>query len=905
MTTLSVSESITLSLFERHIKQALRLFDQPERLGQESPLASPYVLGRAMRDLPRPITARARGDLLRASIRAAAARLWGGPPPSTHQAMLDAIIEARRNPDDPRYAYVVLELRCFNDCITPNRTSDIWEQSHLLPGSKSQHYRDFDATVKCLSRVLLDDLRPLIRPERPQPPETLYGYGPAVDQLAGALGQSQSVTLIGPGGIGKTSVAATALERLSGRPTFWYTLRPGFNDGIGSLLFALGAFLHEQGASNLWQHLAATNGLVGDLNLAAGLLRQDLGSLTTHPPLLCIDDMEHMVAAGLEPLVPAHAQLMDLIDGLRGNTTMLLITQRPLPASGPQLELKGLDLVGIAELWRDAGLPLAPEQVGQLYTYTGGNPRLLLLLLALQRSGEEPLAELADGEAISSLLPAFQRLWRRLTPEERRTLQRLAVYRNYAPEDLLPAGALESLSRLRLIERDSAGGVALLPALAPIVRNDLTPDEQRALHGDAAIARLERGEYTAAAYHFAQGGQEREALRAWFPHMAHALARGEADLARPIFAAIEHQRLGLAERKALDLIRAELRQYAGEHEQGLRELDQADWSDQSEASARLWMLRGELEDALGYPDRALASYDEGMRVTARLLGQLTALHQRSGLLYNRRRDLKRSWREVERAEFELEVLRGLLRDEEGQYDDALVSFFRARQLAEQLDDDALRAQAERWLATVYGRREQLADAIEHATNAIAIYEHSGDRLNLEKMRSNLSSIYVQNRQFQPALDVGVPAYAFFLAVRDPYYAAATAANLAEASCDLGDLDAARRYADEVIALGQPFTTPYARFTLGRIELARQHPFAAAAHFLAAMQSAEQNDDTYMAAFAQRALGQALLAGPDEAAGRSHIRGALATFRRLEIPGEIAITERLLADLRASDGPVDE
>src|SRR5690606_25166246 len=141
-------------------------------------------------------------------------------------------------------------------------------------------------------------------------------------------------------------------------------------------------------------------------------------------------------------------------------------------------------------------------------------------------------------------------------------------------------------------------------------------------------------------------------------------------------------------------IRAELRKLAGQYEEGLRELEQIDWQDESEAGARLWMLRGELEDALGYPDRALESYGEGLRVTARLLGQLAALAQRRGFLFQRRRDLSASWQEIHRAEFDLEMLRGLVREAEGAYGEALDVYGRARALAEQLDDDSLRAQAE-------------------------------------------------------------------------------------------------------------------------------------------------------------------------------------------------------------------
>src|SRR3954451_4095260 len=112
MVEAAATGTVTLTPFERHVKQVLRLYDQPERLGRESPLASPYVLARALRDVPGPISARTRGAVLCAETRAAANRLWYGPRPTTHDEMLDAIAAARRDPDDPRYAFVVLELRC-------------------------------------------------------------------------------------------------------------------------------------------------------------------------------------------------------------------------------------------------------------------------------------------------------------------------------------------------------------------------------------------------------------------------------------------------------------------------------------------------------------------------------------------------------------------------------------------------------------------------------------------------------------------------------------------------------------------------------------------------------------------------------------------------------------------------
>lgn len=896
VTAVSQTAEVTLTPFERHVKQALKWYGDPARLGGESPLASPYFLGRALRDIPRPVTSRARGEVLRAEIRGAAARLWRGPLPASRDAMLAAIAEARRDPNDPRYAYVVLELRCFNTYVEPYRTSDIWEQPHLLPGSKSQHYRDFDAAVKRLAALLLDSLRPALRPERPLVPAALFGYDEQRARLAGALEAGRTVVLSGPGGVGKTSIGATAVGGLGERPVFWYTIRPGFNDGANSLLFALGAFLHEHGAPNLWQYLVTSNGVVSDLNLSAGLLRQDLAALSGRPPILCFDDLEHLAGGSLTPSAPGQAQLLDLIDGLRGAAPLLLIGQRPLLAGDVHLELRGLSVADVGRLCRASGRSFSAEQAARLHTYTAGNPRLLTLLLALQDEADDAVARPAELEPSPSLLPAFQRLWRRLIPEERRALQRLSVYQGYAPEDVVPAETIESLARLRLVERDGEGGVSLLPALAPIIRDDLSPELRERLHGEAAIARLERGEYTAAAYHFRHSGQEDRAVQVWFPQREHAISRGEADAARPIFAAVSRQRLDRTERTALDIIRAELLKLAGQHEEGLRELEPVDWAGVSEASARLWMLRGEMEQALGYPDRALESYAEGLSVTARLVSQLAALRQRRGLLLMRQRDFSRSWEEIRRAEFELELLRGILRNDEGAYDDALEAHRRARELAEQLDDDTLRAQAERQIAAIHGRRQQLEQAVTHAAQAIAIYERLGDRVSLEKMRSNLAFIYVQTRQFQAAIDAGRPAYDFFIAVRDPYFAAVTGANLAEASFELGDLDGAARFATEVLDLGDRFAAPYARFTLGQIEMARARPAAAAAHFAASMQLAKKNDDPYMVAYAQRALGQAHQAAGDLAAAAQHAGDALALFRQLGISGEVSATEQLVAEL---------
>ena len=181
-----------------------------------------------------------------------------------------------------------------------------------------------------------------------------------------ALGRGCTVSLSGAGGVGKTSIGATVIERLDGRPAFWYTLRPGFNDGAGSLLIALGAFLHQHGAAGLWQYLLAANGDPGELDVAAGLLRQDLASLSPLRPLICIDDLEHVSGAQLL-LKPDHIQVLDLIDSLRGTTSLLLIGQRSIGAADLYIELGGLDVAGVERLWRAGAGGISPAEAERMH----------------------------------------------------------------------------------------------------------------------------------------------------------------------------------------------------------------------------------------------------------------------------------------------------------------------------------------------------------------------------------------------------------------------------------------------------------------------------------------------------------------------------------------------------------
>src|SRR3954447_15246653 len=103
-----------LCSFEKQVKNALKWYDSPEQLGNESALASPYFLSRLIHEQAEPASAQARGEALKRALHAAAAMLWGDKLPQGVASMRQAIEEYRQHPGTRRYSYLVLELRVFH-----------------------------------------------------------------------------------------------------------------------------------------------------------------------------------------------------------------------------------------------------------------------------------------------------------------------------------------------------------------------------------------------------------------------------------------------------------------------------------------------------------------------------------------------------------------------------------------------------------------------------------------------------------------------------------------------------------------------------------------------------------------------------------------------------------------------
>lgn len=888
--------------FEQQLKKVLKHFDEPKWMGEESPLASPYFLSQALQNVENPSSAIVRGQILTTEIRKAAATLWGAPLPQSLAEMREALSTVRQMPGTPRYAYLVLELRCFQQFLKPRRPADIWEDENYLPGSQAEHYRDFDLAVSHLGQALLARLHPTLRPENPPCPTALLGYEAEFTRAIDALQASKTVQIIGAGGLGKTTLGAAIFNQLAGQPIFWFTVRPTFNDRLGSLLFALGHFLYAQGVTNLWQLVVAAGGFIEDANLALSLLRQDLAMLQTRPPVLCFDEFDRLYSTDSTQTAPGHEQILALVEGLRGTTPLLLIGQKAPLEADLYLTPPGFAPVHIHQLFQAAQCGLSHQETQQLHRYTAGNPRLVLLCLALHKSGELLMDRLNLLPQTPGLAALFYRLWQRLTVGERQLLQRLAVFRTPAPSASWPEAQiyLQSMVERRLVTLDGQGGVELLPVFRSHIYEELSPDLREQIHLEAAEIRATLGQYTAAAYHYWRGNRNAKAIQVWYPHRTTELLRGQADAAFAVFSKISQHGLSKSEGKALALIQAELYKLQGELAHGRATLEAQDWAKDSESSVRARVLQGEFLDALGYPDAAQRVYDEGLATATRLLGKIVTLRRQRSMLHLRQKELQMAWQEARAAECQVHNLRGELEYEQGRYHDAAISFQNALTVAESLGDAAGMALAERNLANLYGRQQKITQAQEHAQRAVEHYQRTGDRFGLAVMYNNLASICLDTRQFQQAVSYAAQALAASKA--SPYYAAIAAANLAEAYFETGDLAQAQTYAYEVLTQEERQPYPYALFTLGRLKARQDAPADAQKFFGEAVRIGQDNGDGFIAAYAQRELGCVRQVLGDEPGAQQAWQAALHFFENAGIEQEATKTRQLLAAQASGSTP---
>lgn len=913
--------------FYEQLKLALEFQAQPDVLRDYSPLAKPYFLNQYRKHDDQGFAVHSDaavhwGAVLSQRLFEAAGSLWQGLPPKNADALLAAVEEETSTQGrGQRYDYLILELNYFKRRFDPPPKTQAAIYNDILHISRTSHDRWLKEAVEHLGTLLLQQLRPPLRLEMPMLRGFLIGREQVQTLCQDRLAQGESVTITGPSGMGKSTLGAALVEQWSNSAVFWFTFRLGLNDHLNSLLFALGYFFHQQGASALWLQLIADEGKLEDVNLALGLVRSDIDALPVLP-LLCFDEIDLLRAVDVDRPNPNHAQVLGFIESLRPYLALLMIGQRAVLESDLTLALEQLQRADIAAWLQRLQIAYSAADVAQLEAYTGGNPRLLTLCITyhqLYRTTNEstvtdPMAAHGQRSTLAetllelphtpALAPIWDRLRVRLSRPERHLLQGLAVFRTPAPVDAwLQLSMLESadpdslivatvaqLQRLQLVQRDERGGIWLLPMLRETLYEEMAVETRERHHIAAAHIYATRGEYTEAAYHFCCGDQPEQAIAIWYPARQDEIKRGQAGAALAIVEQISARRLKRVQQKQLALVRAELYGLLGEPARVVDSLTALEWERDEPESVEALRLWGEALNVQGDAMGAQEKLQEGVEVVAYLLEQHAHLHVQRGLIHMQQREMKAAWQEATRARYFAENLQGAVQANLGNYDTARDHYEVALELATELEDIQAAARTEYYLGIAAMQQQDVETAFAHYQAAIADYQRTGNRAQEVYARSNLAAAYLTAGNYEAAIDEAKQALAFCKRMDAPYWMAMNAANLAEAYFELGQLTPAEEFAMQVIEHEEVDSYPYALYTLGSVRRVQERLEEALQFYRQSSRIAEQNEDRFLLAYAQRGVGDILAAQGNCDDASAIYEEARQLFEHLRIGAEVAATE---------------
>jgi len=878
----------------------------------KSPLASPYFVSRLLPNDALDYDALTFGDakLGRALFEAISQvynSLWQDGKPQHYERM-----EAKQKfigidiKNDDYHAFH-LELRFFQEFLCPSNRDAIIAD---LKSSQADEFRLFNGTIRKVGEMLLSLLGPY-RQVLPHISKKVVGMDSNLSKVQQWIQSNLTVNLIGQGGIGKSTLAAL-IAHDSPNDAFWYTVRPNLNDRLGTFLSELGYFLHQQGSSNLWKLILVQGGSVQDSHMALNMLSEDLRTYQTSLPLLIIDEVDRLYNPDPDVAKSQHIEFLEFLESVRGQTPLLFVGQQAVLESDNYLELVGLAPFQIEELLKQLNISPLPSQpdIERLHRATQGNPRLLLLCIALyeQERGDDPHVTLDAIITIVSQTPGFgpvlNRLWDRLRPNQRELLQRLSVYTDSAPETYWPVEQNHKLNEdaqrlldLRLVEKGAHGSVRLLPALRERIYSEkLIPNLREIYHLDAAAVLEPLAEYTNAAYHLAKGGEITQAIQLWYPMMRREIQRGQAGIAYTVFINMTYRNLPKDERQALIEIQAHLHEIYGEIQEGLDTIKLEKWSEGSEQSARVWAIRGKFENALGlrFPD-AEKSYARSLETITRLIAQSITFHRGYGFVHIHDGKLDDAEATADAAEQELLTLRGTIAFQRSQWHEAFEYFERSLTLAMSLKEVEKIAISHEQLSAVYTRRRQFEKAVWHAEEAKLSYDDVGNRFKSARVDYTLTGTYFEMGDYQKSIEVGKRTVRFFEAIKAPFFAANTGATVAEAYFKLGDYEQAEQVANHVLGHEEPHSIPYAYFTLGLVSEANGDFQMAALYFKRSLDVAESNADRLIAAYARRGYGKMLCQTGEMDQGLEQLRHALAQFERIDQPQEVESTQLVLSN----------
>ncbi|WP_105971903.1 ATP-binding protein [Streptomyces geranii] len=309
---------------------------------------------------------------------------------------------------------------------------------------------DPGAQLKSVQRELLLGEAPVLRHGVPHEPNPLLGRDDDIAAVERLLGGSRAVTVVGPGGLGKTRLAHAVSRRAEQRVVYFVPLAGVTRDDdvAAEVASALGAGEARPGA-------------LGGHDPVPGIL----GVLGTGPALLVLDNCEQVVA-GAAALVQA------LVSSAR-ELRVLVTSRAPLGLTSeavyalPELRLAtSVELFGQRARAARPGVELPPDAVAGLCRHLDGLPLAVELAAARVRVLSVPEIARRLGDRFALLrggvrgVPERHRTlhavvdwsWNLLDAEARAALRLLSVFpggfSGEAAEQVLGGDALFVLEQL-------------------------------------------------------------------------------------------------------------------------------------------------------------------------------------------------------------------------------------------------------------------------------------------------------------------------------------------------------------------------------------------------------------------------------------------------------------------------
>ncbi|MEV6758652.1 BTAD domain-containing putative transcriptional regulator [Streptomyces sp. NPDC051214] len=313
--------------------------------------------------------------------------------------------------------------------------------------------------LRAVQRELLSAGAPVVRHGVPHEPNPLLGRTDDIAAVQRLLGASRAVTVVGPGGLGKTRLAHAVSRRAAQRVVYFVPLAAVTADADVAIEVAASLGAGEG------RHGVVSGHTAGDP--VSGIL----GVLGSGPALLVLDNCEQVVrgAAALVQTLLASSKELRVLATSRAPLDLTSEAVYPLPE---------LDLSTSVELFTQraraarAGVELPPDAVAGLCRHLDGLPLAVELAAARVRvlSVPEIARRLGDRFALlrggardtperhRTLHAVVEWSWNLLTPDARAALRTLSIF----PGGFSGAAAEHVLGEEALLLLDQLAAQSLL-----------------------------------------------------------------------------------------------------------------------------------------------------------------------------------------------------------------------------------------------------------------------------------------------------------------------------------------------------------------------------------------------------------------------------------------------------------